>query len=71
MLISILRQTSIGGQPARVGDVIEASDRDGRLLIAMGKAENVDQLPQETKRNRNRKPQPQGGLTNGRDSADA
>jgi hypothetical protein len=39
MRIRILRQTSISGQPARVGDVVEANDRDARLLIASGKAE--------------------------------
>lgn len=39
MRIRILRQTSIQGQPARVGDVIEVSPADGRLLLGMGKAE--------------------------------
>lgn len=41
MKIRILRQTSIYGRPARAGDVIEASDSDGRTLVAMGKAEEV------------------------------
>jgi len=39
MRLLILRQTSIAGQPARVGDVVEVSDRDARLLIGSGKAE--------------------------------
>ena len=39
MRLLILRQTSIAGQPARAGDVIEVSDRDARLLINSGKAE--------------------------------
>ena len=39
MRLLILRQTSIAGQPARVGDVVEVNDRDARLLINSGKAE--------------------------------
>ena len=39
MRLEILRQTSIAGQPARVGDVVEVSDRDVRLLIGSGKAQ--------------------------------
>jgi hypothetical protein len=39
MRLLILRQTSIVGQPARVGDVVEVNDRDARLLINSGKAE--------------------------------
>ena len=38
MRIEILRQTSIAGQPARVGDVVEVDARDARLLISSGKA---------------------------------
>jgi hypothetical protein len=38
MDLLILRQTSIAGRPARVGDVVEVGDRDARLLIASGKA---------------------------------
>ena len=38
MKVEILRQTSIAGRPARVGDVMEVSDRDARLLIVSGKA---------------------------------
>jgi hypothetical protein len=38
MRVEILRQTSIAGRPARVGDVVEVSDRDARLLIGSGKA---------------------------------
>jgi hypothetical protein len=41
MRIRILRQTSISGQPARVGDVVEATPADARLLLAMGRAEQA------------------------------
>lgn len=61
MLISILRQTSIAGRPARVGDVIEAPEPDARILLAMGKAARAaDQPPTAAKPARNRKPQPLG-----------
>lgn len=39
MRIRILRQTSISGQPARVGDVVEVSSSDAWLLLGSGKAE--------------------------------
>jgi hypothetical protein len=45
MLIRILRQTSISGQPARVGDLIDALPSDARLLINSGKAEEVAAAP--------------------------
>lgn len=38
MKIQILKQTSIYGVPALVGDVVDASESDGRYLIASGKA---------------------------------
>jgi hypothetical protein len=41
MRIRILRQTSISGRPARVGDVLEATPADARLLLAMGRAERA------------------------------
>jgi len=41
MRIEILRQTSIAGQPARIGDVVEVDARDARLLISSGKAKPV------------------------------
>jgi hypothetical protein len=50
MRIRILRQTSISGRPARVGDVIDATDSDARILLGMKKAELVpdpDPLPVE------------------------
>ena len=47
MWIRILRQTSISGLPARVGDLIEVSPSDGRLLIGSGKAEPApDPIPE-------------------------
>ena len=45
MRLLILRQTSIAGQPARVGDVVEVNDRDARLLINSGKAEPAPAAP--------------------------
>lgn len=61
MLISILRQTSIAGRPARVGDVIEVSDFNARILLAMGKAVvAADQSVPGPRRARNRKPDPIG-----------
>jgi hypothetical protein len=45
MRLQILRQTSIAGQPARVGDVVEVSDRDARLLLGSGKAQPVPSAP--------------------------
>ena len=45
MKIKILRDTSIYGVPARVGDVIDASDSDATFLIKRGKAELVTEAP--------------------------
>ena len=45
MRLLILRQTSIAGQPARPGDVVEVIDRDARLLINSGKAEPAPAAP--------------------------
>lgn len=60
MLIRILRQTSISGRPARVGDLIDVSDSDARLLLGMGKAElapdPVTPTPEAEERPRPRKP---------------
>ena len=38
MLIQVLRQTMLAGQVVRVGDVLEASPTDAKLLIGIGKA---------------------------------
>jgi hypothetical protein len=38
MLIEVLRQTMLAGRVVRVGDVIEASPSDAKLLIGIGKA---------------------------------
>jgi len=38
MLIRVLRQTMLSGRVVRVGDVVEASPSDARLLIGIGKA---------------------------------
>jgi hypothetical protein len=55
MLIEILRQTSIKGIPARVGELIDASDADGRYLIGSGKAKEAEPQPVEPEA---RKPRP-------------
>jgi hypothetical protein len=39
MRIRILRQTSISGRTVRIGDVVEVTPADARLLQAMGMAE--------------------------------
>jgi len=38
MLIKVLRQTVLAGQVVRIGDVLEASPSDAKLLIGIGKA---------------------------------
>jgi len=45
MKIRILRQTMADGCVVRMGDVIEASPDDARLLIGIGKAEQVTEAP--------------------------
>lgn len=42
MLIEILRQTSIKGIPARVGELIDVFDADGRYLVGNGKAKEAE-----------------------------
>jgi len=64
MLIEILRQTSIKGIPARVGEFIDVSDADGRYLVGNGKAKEAETQPvacfmPEARKPRTRKPQPQ------------
>jgi len=60
MLIEILRQTSIKGIPARVGELIDVSDADGRYLVGNGKAKEAEtQLAQpEARKPRPRKSTP-------------
>jgi hypothetical protein len=41
MRLEILRQTSIAGRPARVGDVVEIDGRDAWLLLGSGKAKQA------------------------------
>ena len=38
MKIKIVKQTFVKGVLAKVGDVIDATENDGNLLIGMGKA---------------------------------
>lgn len=45
MKIRILRQTVAGGCVVHVGEVIEASLDDAKLLIGIGKAEQVIEKP--------------------------
>lgn len=57
MLIEILRQTSIKGIPARVGELIDVSDADGRYLLVSGKAKEAEtQADFEVRAPRTRKP---------------
>jgi hypothetical protein len=65
MLIEILRQTSIKGIPARVGELIDVSDVDGRYLLWNGKAKEAEfqsaEAPYptlEARKPRTRKPRP-------------
>ena len=64
MRIEILRQTSIQGRPILAGEVVEATDRDARYLVAKGKAQPAqDSLPviitvPEARKPRPRKPNP-------------
>jgi len=41
MLIQVLRQTMLAGQVVRVGDVVQASPSDAKLLIGINKAIEV------------------------------
>lgn len=45
MLIRVLRQTMLSGRVVKVGDVLEASPSDARLLIGIGKAIAVAAAP--------------------------
>ncbi len=45
MKIEILKNTSIYGVPARVGDVVDATDADASYLIQSGKAVLVTEEP--------------------------
>jgi len=42
MKIKILKQTVCNGEVVKVGDVVEANDRDARFLINIGKAEESE-----------------------------
>ena len=64
MRIQILRQTSISGQPARAGDVVDVSDHDARLLLGIGKAEPAPATAQAEDPTPTRKPRTR--KTNGR-----
>jgi len=47
MKIKILKATSCGGKVRKVGATVDASDRDGRLLIGLGKAEEAKNAPKK------------------------
>jgi hypothetical protein len=38
MLIEVLRQTMLSGRVVKIGEVLEASPSDAKLLIGIGKA---------------------------------
>ena len=45
MLIRVLRQTMLSGRVANVGEVLDASPSDARLLIGIGKAVEAAAAP--------------------------
>lgn len=45
--LKILRNTVCGGKNVKAGDVVEASPRDTKLLLDMGKAEIVEGNPKK------------------------
>ena len=51
MLIEITKATSISGQPVKAGQVVDASEKDARILLAMDKAiVATDPVPTRGKR---------------------
>ena len=42
MKIKILKVTTVKGQRAEVGDVMEATEKDAQVLVGIGKAEITD-----------------------------
>lgn len=50
MKIKITRSTVVGGKPAPADAVVDASDRDARFLIAVGKAVAYVEPPKVTKK---------------------
>ena len=59
MWIRILHQTSISGRTVRIGDVVEVTPADGRLLLAMGKAETAPEPDPVVCKPRTRKSNPE------------
>ena len=55
MLIEILRQTSIAGRPARVGDVVDLPEPDAAYFVASGKGKKAEVIDQPAP-TRSRKP---------------
>jgi hypothetical protein len=50
MLIEVLRQTMLSGRVVKVGEVVDASPADAKLLIGIGKAvEAVTQVTEAVK----------------------
>jgi len=41
MKVRIVRGTVVNGRPVAVGDVVEVGERDGELLVRLGRAERV------------------------------
>jgi len=46
--IKILRPTVCGGKPVKVGDIVTATEKDARTLLAMGKAVPAEMQTKET-----------------------
>jgi len=66
MQIKMIKSTNCDGKPVAVGEVVDATDRDGRFLIALGFAE----VYQPPKRGRPRKA-PVNRMDDGIDTRDA
>lgn len=49
MKVEILRSTVAGGENVNQGDVVNVSDRDGKTLIALGKAKLSDKKATDAK----------------------
>ena len=52
MKVRTTRPTFVGGEPVKVGKIIEVTEVDGRNLIAGGKAVPVDVVQNEAPDNR-------------------
>ena len=54
MKIKILKVTTVKGQRAEVGDVMEATEKDAQVLVGIGKAEITDSAVKKIEPTENR-----------------